>query len=219
MRTGIHYFKKVQTFYEENANVSSLVTNGLVANTASHYELIANSGATNTHIYWSHGQRFNLSQISNLGEYQALFDQYKLRKVVVKMIPYINSVNAPGGLTYPGDMCPIFHYAIDHDTWTAPPANEAGIGALRERNNYKWHKMDRPLTIVIKPRYQGYAEDNAGNPISATTGRGAWLDMARDEVDHYGLLGVFEGIQSQPANLIFNMRCEVTYYMCFKGVR
>lgn len=227
---GIHFFKRSVNWAGENTVATNIIfSNGgstLVFN-SNRLDYSGGAAAGGTTQYSSMTYKFNVSNLPNLSEFTALFDAYKIRKVVLKMYPYQTVAGgAPANAaaaSYP-DFSPIMHYVIDHDDNTTPNASETGIQTLQQYPNYHRVKLTDgkrgPITIVIKPRFQMSAGVSGGGSVIGIEGkRSAWLDMADTTIDHYGLKAVFEGIPPTNFAAYCPIRCETTYYLMFKGVR
>lgn len=82
--------------------------------------------------------------------------------------------------------------------------------------------MNRPLSIVIKPRTLALVATGppSGDVHGISGKRSDWLDMAHTNIKHFGLKGIFEHLNASVATAISTpLRIETTYYMAFKGSR
>lgn len=88
-------------------------------------------------------------------------------------------------------------------------------------NSYKVRKLvgQRPITVVVKPRtalsvYKGAFTGYGMAP------KNQWIDCANTDVQHYGLIGIFEGVSPSGSTTYKSyFRVECTYYLKFKGIR
>ena len=74
-------------------------------------------------------QTFNLNQIASVGDFQILFDQYSITKVVMRFFLKID----PSAQTAATASFPRLFYVVDRDTGTAP----ASIDELRQYGKCK----------------------------------------------------------------------------------
>jgi hypothetical protein len=130
------------------------------------------------------GQGFNFKQIPNYSELVALFDQYRIDKIELRIL-YQNNiapVDTDGriGKTSP---LPIMYYAPDFDDHT-PPADQA---ALLEYGGCKMKILtaNAPFSIFIKPNitravYQGITS-------AYESARPTKVDCNYPQVEHFGM--------------------------------
>lgn len=222
---GIHYFKRTVNSINEanNCSVDGTVNYRDTTNYCFFIQNPAGAGAGNK-LYGTLDYQFSLEALPGLGEFQALFDAYRINKVVIKIIPRATCVDSssPGATSYQEGPSPIIHSVIDHDDINTPGANQAGIDALRQYSSYKARRMagNKPLKYVIRPQPVGtlYGYNNAliVNPKKM----GAWINMANVNIKHYGFKSVIEYLTPNNATTWrFNYEVECTYYFVCKGVR
>lgn len=225
--SGVHWFKRTLTWGQDTV-VSAAFTagngqnGGTMTTSAGNLELVTTAASTvGANSYLSMAYTPMVVNLPVIADFANLFDAYQIRKVVFKISPYA-SVVTNGATNAEPDFSPNLHYVIDHDDATLPSAGEAGIDLLKQYTSYKCKRLvssgRKPITIVLKPRAQGYVYNGAAVP-GMEIKRGTWLDMANLNVAHYGLKGVFEWINPAATESHFFMRCETTYYLKFKGVR
>lgn len=146
------------------------------------------------------------STISGSSDFTNLYDQYCIKKIVVKMIPKINSnVVSTGGVTAGNaDLCQV-HSAIDYDDALAPTS----VAPLVEYESYKMTRGSQIHTRVFTPR----VELNVGSSDSAPKSY-QWLDCDNTGIQHRGIKFWFSGPQSSVGtNLYFDMLVKV-YFSC-----
>lgn len=122
--------------------------------------------------------------IPSVAEFVALFDRFKLRKVNVKIVPSINTLNAFSTAigTAPNTGLPIVQTAVDYDDSTAPTS----AGDLLQRTDLKILRMDHQHDLPVVPRFTAVVADTAGS--SAGSLQSGWLatSTAGQNVKHYG---------------------------------
>lgn len=172
--------------------------------------------------YFSFGQAFCLRDLTARTEVTNLFDEYSIRKVIIKFTPMYTGANDQTGAG-DADLNAVLHYAIDHNDYASPSADENGIDELRQRLSYKCVNMlskgGRAVKIVIKPRVAVpvYAGEIASG--YATGPKKIWLNTDYADTEHYGLRGVFE-VYNPSANAHFiSYRYDVTYYCLLRGLK
>jgi len=148
---------------------------------------------------------FQLSQVGgNLGPFTALYDQYRIAKVVWQLIPKFNVSDPNTGAA--GGNLPMIATCLDYDDSNTP----AAFGDIIQRQNAKLHRS-KIITRVLKPC--------ANFVVDATTGalavkQSPWLDITNVSVPHYGIK---LGITSTGVDMDFEV--VVKYYLQFRQVR
>lgn len=217
--SGVHFFKRTVDWTAESAtNINASGVGWLIGFNPGNVALNYPAGGAGGEMYCSVAHKFQLLNLPNVTEFANLFDQYSIRKVVVKLYPWTNSAEATpiGNLTH--STTPIVHYCIDHDDFNMYNPSPSGVNEMRQRNNYKTTRLFRPLTIIIKPRVNGLVAKANGAAVAGLNMRAGWLDMADLAVDHFAVKMIFCGINPGAAGS-FCMRAENTYYFKTKGVR
>lgn len=140
---------------------------------------------------------FTLSQCLQATHYKALFEYYRIDKVVMEFrykgasTPAYTSVPASSGGTQAGyameiknEINPVLYFKVDHNDETADSLN-----TLKESSRTKEHQFsnDKPnFSIQIKPAIQAEAYKTAIT-TAYTPKWGQWLSTDDDTVPHYGL--------------------------------
>lgn len=165
---------------------------------------------------------FSLVDLPAPTDFTNLFDWYKINYVVIKFLPYFNTVNAPGSsitftTTSSANNMRIFT-AIDYNDDTVP----ANINAIREYKNCKVTRYTQGQTRKFKPRPTLVSDDATpdvqypiGNPWIST-------DTTGDDVAHFGLkLGIDTSLlpaaQIAPNDVLLKIEC--IYYIACKSPR
>lgn len=143
------------------------------------YKATLQSSATGT---ISGAYSFTLDDMTNYGELQALFDQYKITHVQVVFVPKYNMSNVTD------KQLPILHVFRDYDDATAPSLT---LNTFLENTKVKSRVLDKPVSISLSPAsltevYRGPAT------TSYSPKWNQWIDMAHADVDHYGIKYLIE---------------------------
>lgn len=226
-KMGVHWFKRAITWGEDTtvssnfawsnpANGGGLVTTGSLLT----FQIAASStpGLMSSIAFCYTPSIAN--QIS-LTDWTNLFDAYQIRKVVFKLTPYSNVINAETNST---GSSVILHTVIDHDDGTIPAGGETGVDSLKKYISYRQQRLitssRKPWTRVLRGRPSIYVNNEAGAAVNAMEGRNnAWIDMAQTTIPYYALKGIFEAPCFSTSASTLVMRAETTYYFKFKGVR
>lgn len=168
---------------------------------------------------------FQLNQLPNFTEFTNLFDQYRINKVVLKLIPQFNqstynvghpASTIPSGL--PAGRNPRFYIVNDYDDDTNP----ASIDTLRQYAKVKVYPVmnNKIIKHIITPATQMQAYETL-----ATTGYvpkfKQWINCNDNNVPHYAIKWGIENtsaIFSDPALRCTFFKVEATFYVSFKGV-
>lgn len=165
---------------------------------------------------------FSLSDVPNSSEFVALYDCFKIRKVVVEIIPQYKTImpssNSAPGSTFPGIMS-----AIDYNDATTP----VNVSELCQYNTFKQTRGGMVHKRVILPRYQ-LASNLSGTLTNIAESRQNWLNTntgtvpspVASTVPHFGLKWMTD--QYSPtlaADESINFDYKVTYYLVFKNTK
>lgn len=147
---------------------------------------------------------FQLQNVPNAGEFQALFDQYRINGVKVVFMPRANSAEAGTnqGLVK-------FFSCIDYDDNTAPTS----INDILQYENMKCTNVTRDHKRYLVPKIAREVY-NSATTTAYSSGTG-WIDCTNAAVPHYGIK---YALQQLPAGAQ-SMDIKVTYYLAFKNVR
>lgn len=151
--------------------------------------------------------KFQLDSLQNYNEFAALYDTYRINKVLVKFIPRTTD-NALGA----GERGN-FYSCIDYNDDTAFVASSA-ISSIQERDNVR-----KTRTTQIHARCFRPAVAVAAYRSGATNGYcpkwKQWIDMSNPDVQHFGLKIVVDNRD----DLVLTYDVYFTFYMSFKNVR
>lgn len=165
---------------------------------------------------------FQVSDVLSIAEFGALFDSYKIKKVVIN-IQLVNNpnstiqpANTPAATSNSENFYPKLWYIRDYDDNTTETLLQ-----MKERAGVKYRVM-RPnsvLKIVLKPKVQIQAYKTAVSSGYIPKGN-QWLDMGDTTIPHYGLKLCSDNLGLDPLSTAgFRYRIDVRYHMAFKGVR
>jgi len=172
-------------------------------------------------------RQFKFEDILGYSEFAALYDSYKMTKVVM-MIQLISNPDAAYPLntavtngtfiTGPTNWFPRWWYIRDYDG-----GGSDSLASIKERQGAKCfvlrpNKINR---IVIKPKVltQAYAGSTATGYL-VTQAKSLFIDMANTAVPHYGLNSVVDCMGQDPNDTYpFKIRVEFKYYFTCKDVR
>lgn len=111
------------------------------------------------------------SAFAGSSDFSGLFDQYRIKKVVIKVIPRVTAfdqnANASTFLTFPTIMS-----AVDYDDITPELAP-----AMQQRNDCKIQLLDKILTYSFKPRCQFTGIQSATSSATALAVGNPWIDI------------------------------------------
>lgn len=172
--------------------------------------------------------QFQLNTLGDVTHYQALFEQYRITGVKLKIFPNANVATTDGTTTgtdgtgnvataYAPTPIPKFWWNYDFNETTNP----ATIEKLMEKN-VKTTTFDRPITIYIKnPTILSTTTLDPSEDISTTnmirrTVKSPWLNLT-DEGIACGHLGVEFGLFGAQPTARYTPRMVVSYYFQCKG--
>jgi len=151
------------------------------------------------------GFSFGLSNLgSNLTAFQQIYDQYSIRKIVMKFIPKFSAVESNVN-----NLVPIMT-ALDFDD-ADPPTS---VQAVQEYQSCRITRGDRVHTRVFKPCANALM--NAG-AIAFAPKPSPWLDLGNPNVPHNGIKLAIPALPSGANDLDYDI--EIITYVSFRGVR
>lgn len=168
-----------------------------------------------------HAAEFMLNQLPNYTEFTNLYDQYKITKIVCKLIPMLNgngnvpvayaqtdTVSSPSN---PGLLISV----LDYDD--ATPLSLIGDYLQYQNVRKQPAIMNRTHTRVIVPRVRKNVLQGGGGDMPAMIGKPGWIDCQYANIPHYGLKLFLDthtgGAFAQTYQLM------TTFYVKFKNVR
>jgi len=204
---GVHSFK--QTYFPSAGNFQ--LTGGNGNYNAANGVLTGNLNAAAGDQAWT--LRFTLSDLPQNVSLASIFDTYKIKRVVVKFIPQINSLTSvSSAATALVANQQFMSTVIDYDDSNAILTynNLLEYETFRETPTYRTHKRS------LVPKISMLAYKTSGTTIGYVQKSKQWLDAANADIEHYGL----KGYHIANANMIQQQwKVYVTMYVDFKQVR
>lgn len=144
---------------------------------------------------FGYGLSIALTDLQNYSELTALFDQYKIDKVIFHFLPSWNNgevLQLGAGVTLPW----IFYYA-DYDDDTAPTS----LSFPYQRQSLKFKLFDSPFKVSVNVKPTTALLLSSTDPVPALgdiksgtdfSKKAAWCDMTHPDITHYGLKVVLD---------------------------
>jgi len=166
--------------------------------------LISETGA-DQHLAYS----FKLDNVVNPSDFINLYDMYRINKVELHLEPLITSsglISNLGSLNYQNRKLRVVHDYNDND----PLTNE---DEYLEYSNCKSYSSVRSgvIRITLFPKLNNIIEDVGGASTAFTSmnSNRVWLNMANDEVPHFGLkIFIPEDISNTVGSPLFRVRAK-----------
>lgn len=154
--------------------------------------------------------QFRLGNIQTPGDFQALYDQYRIRGVRVTIIPLSDSSTAQSS-----GFLPTLYWARDNDNAGTVPSAE---NILRERQDVKVMRLTGPRSIYIRNPKQVIDTTVQGGVTLNSLNATGWVDCNDQNVMHNGLVMWFKNVdlRAQPGTTTA-FRFECTYYLEFRN--
>lgn len=126
-----------------------------------------------------------LSQIPQVGDYQALYNQYCIRSVQFIICPEYDQYDSNNASTAPAAAvtAPRFVYAINDSATQTTPTDELDV---LQDNGAKIRMLDKPIRIRFRPVAQVRVTDSNNNLVYETK-KNRWLSMTDTGVAHSGV--------------------------------
>lgn len=151
--------------------------------------------------------QFYLSDLPNYGEFQNLYDQYKITGVKIKFYPPGLNFSQPRSN---GE----FYYFMDENDGNAPTS----MTQIYERQNYNVKSLNdgKPFKVFIRPAVSAAYYQSAG--LTSYGPKRAWLDTTSPNVPHWALKWAWDQEPNAQASALY-MHVVCTYYLKFKNVK
>lgn len=163
------------------------------------------------------GFEFRLGDLPNYTEFTALFDQYRIDKIVFKIIPMCNvnqlTINSTGALSNnPG----IIGTVIDYDDAGSPTS----LGYMEQYQNFRYQPVvsSRTMMRAFKPRI-AVAAYGQGLFTSYMNKKATWIDCNSPAVPHYGLKIYLDGANGTAPTCLQTYQLFADVYLSFRNVR
>lgn len=188
---------------------NSLTASTITTNDASQINLSAVQADTVGSMFGA-SMQFRLGNIQTPGDFQSLYDQYKITGVNVKIIPLSDSATSQSS-----GFLPTLYWARDNDSAQTVPTTEA---SLRERQDLKTMRLTGPRSIYIRNPKQLVDTTVQGGVLLNSLNATGWIDCNDQNVMHNGLMMWFKNVdlRAQP-NTTTAFRFEITYYIKFRN--
>lgn len=149
---------------------------------------------------------FSFNNIPASSEFVALFDAYRINKIVVKYMPMSTEASTTQSTA-------LFLSVIDYNDDVLPTTEDQ----LLEYENCKVTKGLKNHTRVFTPSTLDLLTDDTGATTYAGNPRWKqWIPTSRATVPHYGLKYLR---QAQATGNLVQYRLQVTYYFSCKSVK
>lgn len=199
------------------------LTNATGAGASYPYLQVGSSGFTSvaSAVKFGGAFSFQLAQCANVSEITNLFDNYRIKKVVLRFDYSINQ--APAALVSPASQqataVPIMHVCPDYDD-NAVPASRTSV---LENGYARTVRLDKTFTMTITPRAQSTVTSGSASGLVAggLLPLGQWLDCASTQVPHFGVkfwMDDFAWSSASVSGVFATLRVTPTYYIEAKNV-
>lgn len=164
---------------------------------------------------------FQLAQCANVSEITSLFDNYRIKKVVLRFDYSVNQAPATTASppTQQATAVPIMHICPDYDDNAVPAARTSVL----ENGYARTVRLDKTFTMTLTPRAQSTVTSGSVSGLVAggLLPLGQWLDSSSTQVPHFGVKFWIDDFAWSSATLngIFaSLRITPTYYLEAKNV-
>lgn len=184
--------------------------------TTSNASLVTNTPSADDFGTWQCGGafRFMINSILQPGDFGQLFDRYKITGVKLKFLFQVNNSTGQGlGNTSP---LPILTYSFDGDDANAP-STKLDV-AVKQYAKERVMNANRSFSIFIKPRISKLVYTSGLTP-GYSSEKPMWIDMSRDDIEHYGLKFWINNWYSDHPTSSFKLTVVPTYYLACKDTQ
>lgn len=177
--------------------------------------LTMTTGALGAVCYYGVGIGFTFSDSAGASDLAALYDQYRLVRVEVEMLPIANSALISGAAGGNADLGCWIHSITDLDDNVAPGASTTGITDMQQFRTYRCDRLvtDRKLKWTLANPHIAMAAYASGVFTSYANMTSQWIDANSGTVEHYGLKFLFEVFPTGSTVNYVNLRMVVKYYL------
>ena len=153
----------------------------------------------------------SLGQLPNYNELLAVFDQFRIKKIIVEVF-YSHNSSATGDA-----LLPILREALDFDSVD-------GTNALNEYQNRRVHQMGatpiEPLKFwLVTPTTQGVVQDTLSSVGSGIGEVSPWLDTNASLTPHYGMRFEVSNFADATTGTVGRFQFNVEYDLEFRRPR
>lgn len=149
--------------------------------------------------------QFKLDNVVNPSDFTNLYDQYRINKVVL----YLERQSVPNGGQYVTGL-PNKKLRVVHDYTDANPLTQEDD--YLEYSNCKSYSANRNIAITLYPKIKNVVENKDGSPNAYTvmSSNRVWLDIAEDEVPHFGLkIFIPQKLATLDGDLLYRVRAKM----------
>lgn len=154
------------------------------------------------------GTSFQFAAIPNSSSYTALFDQYRIKKAVLKFVhSYVNQPTSPGSVGNP-----VLYIVSDKDDGSVPIT----VGSIIEREKSRILSFSGAQSVhthTVYPCVSTLELSTSATNIAAGVKYAPWLDSAFNNVAHFGVKYAFDNLaQYEQINLYitYHFECKDT---------
>lgn len=135
--------------------------------------------------------KFLLSDLPQASTYGSLFDAYRINKVVIVFTPMLGPYTGVNGISAAstGAFDEPLYTVIDRDDITVPTA----LSQLEEYETLKMTPSYRKHKRVFTPAIAMEVYKASGVTNGYSQKYKQWIDIASNDVDHYGIKGCIQG--------------------------
>lgn len=175
-----NYYKFAR--FGENCTIDSVAAGTVGLNTlANGWSLTSASTDHNGTYQFGGAMQFQLDQVLNHSDFVLLFDRYKIKGVKVTFIPLGQPSTNATTINLADTNYASIAVAVDSDDASLPTSwNE-----VAQKQDCKIRRLSKPLSVYIaNPKLAAATYDGVATAYTTKTG---FLDMAKQDVPHYGL--------------------------------
>jgi len=158
---------------------------------------------------------FKLFNVPNASDFTSLYDEYRIVKVEVEIIPAFTSANnLLGSNGYP--RMHQIHSCVDYDGGNSGTT----LASMMQYTNYKGSSIDRIHKRVIFPKIATEVFNTSVSTAYAPKW-GQWIDTSNSSVPHYGMIyniPVLPGLPQTGADSQIG-DLKMKYFIEFRNVR
>ena len=164
--------------------------------------------------YYASAIKFQMNQLPNFAEFQALFERYRINHIDVKITPFSTQAELQSSGNQNASL--FLHSVIDTDDADPPTtADASGVNEMRERPSYRmvncFQNGGRPLRWRVRPKIAMPAY-GTGVFASYTHQSPQWIDWVSPTVEHYGMKLMFESFSPLGVVSFWWYKIEAEYF-------
>jgi len=156
------------------------------------------------------GYSFKLSDLPGYTEFTSLFDQYRIRKVKIVLVPNFGPNTVPSGGAFLSNFS--VNTVLDYNDVTAP----ANLNELLEYQNMRRTKGTREHKRYFTPAV-AFSESTVGATTAIDSKFSPWLSTSQAGTLHFGLKYYAGAIGATTDTLRY--QAYITYYIQCKNVK